>query len=143
MMFMAVPLVAASPTSALQETAIPVTATVPASSVAPETVAEEDFPVSFGTASWYSETDPFINLRTANGEIFDDSRMTCASWYFPFKTKLRVTNLRNGRSVIVVVNDRGPAKRLGRVIDLTRAAFRKIADPRAGLIQVAVEPLGR
>lgn len=143
MMFVAVPLAAASPTSALQETTVPVTVAVPSAAVTPETVAEEDFSISFGTASWYSETDPFINLRTANGEIFDDTRMTCASWYFPFKTRLRVTNLRTGRSVIVVVNDRGPAKRLGRVIDLTRAAFRKIADPRAGLIQVAVEPLSR
>ena len=142
MMFVAVPLVSASPTSALQEVTTPVVVSVPAPTVAETSMIEKELPVFFGTASWYSESDPFINLRTANGDIFDDTKMTCASWYFPFKTRLRVTNLSNGRSVIVTVNDRGPAKRLGRVIDLTRAAYRKIADARTGLTQVAVELVG-
>ncbi len=141
MMFIAVPLVSASPTSALQEVTVPVTATAQATAIVATPVIEKDLPISFGTASWYSETDAYINLRTANGEIFDDTKMTCASWYFPFKTRLRVTNLSNGLSVIVVVNDRGPAKRLGRVIDLTKSAYRKIADSRTGLIQVAVEEI--
>ena len=64
-------------------------------------------PVYRGTASWYSETDPGINLRTANNEIFDDSKLTCASWYFPFGTYLKVENEANGESVICRVNDRG------------------------------------
>lgn len=92
-----------------------------------------------GIASWYSETDPGINLHTANGEIFDDRRLTCASWEYPFGTKLRVTSLKNGKTVIVRVNDRGPAKRLGRLIDLTKGAFRKIAPLERGLIEVKVE----
>jgi rare lipoprotein A len=53
-----------------------------------------------------------------------------------------VTNLQNGRSVICVVNDRGPAKKLKRLVDLTKAAFRDIADTKHGLIRVSVVPLG-
>ena len=98
-------------------------------------------PGKVGTASWYSESDPFINLLTANGEIFDDSKLTCASWNYPFNTRLKVTNLENGKSIVCRVNDRGPAKRLNRAVDLTKAAFRQIADPRLGLIRVRVHPL--
>ena len=93
----------------------------------------------FGIASWYSESDPGINRNTANGEIFDDSQRTCASWNFPFDTLLRVTDLANGKSVVCRVNDRGPAKRLGRLIDLTQAAFREMAPLETGLISVKVE----
>lgn len=96
---------------------------------------------SYGVCSWYSRTDPAINLYTANGEIFDDSKMTCASWNFPFNTYLRITNLANGKSVICRVNDRGPAKRLKRLIDLSKSAFRRIADPKCGLIDVSVTPV--
>ena len=95
----------------------------------------------YGTASWYSESDPFINERTANGEIFDDTAKTCASWDYDFGTYLKITNLSTGRSVICRVNDRGPAKRLHRVIDLTQSAFRDIATLSLGLIEVSVEPL--
>ncbi len=106
--------------------------------------AESNFPQAqtLGIASWYSESDPGINLHTANGEIFDDAQRTCASWDFPFGTLLRVTSIKNGKSVICRVNDRGPAKRLGRLIDLTSSAFREVAPLKAGLIQVKVEPLG-
>ncbi len=92
-------------------------------------------------ASWYSETDPGINLHTANGEIFDDRKMTCASWDYSFGTLLRVTNVENGKSVVCRVNDRGPNKRLGRYLDLTIHAFRRIANPRSGLIRVSVAKL--
>ncbi len=96
-----------------------------------------------GTASWYSRKDKGIRKHTANGEIFDDTKRTCASWDYKFGTNLKVTNLHNGKSVICRVNDRGPAKRLSRIVDLTHAAFRKIADPRKGLVRVSVKPLGR
>lgn len=99
--------------------------------------------LSYGTASWYSETDPGINLHTANGEIFDDTQLTCASWHFPFGTYLKVINEGNGKSVVCRVNDRGPAKRLNRVIDLTKGAFSRIAPVRRGLIRVSVTPLGK
>jgi len=92
-----------------------------------------------GKASWYSQNDPGILLTTANMERFDDSELTCAIWDLPFNTILKVTNLENGKSVIVRVNDRGPAKRLNRAIDLTKAAFSKIADLEKGLAEVSVE----
>lgn len=95
-----------------------------------------------GHASWYSRRDPGINRHTANNEIFDDSKLTCAMWNVPFNQKLRVTNLANGKSIVVRVNDRGPHKRFvrkGRVIDLTRTAFKQIGGTKKGLIQVQVE----
>jgi len=92
-----------------------------------------------GRASWYSQNDSGILLTTANMERFDDSELTCAMWDVPFNAILKVTNLENGKSVIVRVNDRGPAKRLNRTIDLTKAAFSKIADLDKGLADVSVE----
>jgi rare lipoprotein A len=95
-----------------------------------------------GLASWYWEFSPGINKTTANMEIFDSSKLTCAAWDFPFNTILKVTNLDNEKSILVRVNDRGPAKRLvreGRIIDLSKGAFERIADPGDGLIRVRVE----
>ncbi|MFH1782839.1 MAG: septal ring lytic transglycosylase RlpA family protein [Candidatus Omnitrophota bacterium] len=95
-----------------------------------------------GNASWYSESDPGILRTTANMEVFDHEMLTCAMWDMPFNTLLKVTNVYNGRCVYVRVNDRGPAKRLvnrGRIIDLTKEAFSKLADLKEGLIQIRVE----
>ena len=97
--------------------------------------------VSYGLASWYSETDPGINFRTANGEVFDDSQLTCASWHFPFGTYLQVQNEATGKSVVCRVNDRGPSKRLNRLIDLTQSAFRQIAPLHQGLLRVSITPI--
>jgi len=95
-----------------------------------------------GMASWYSEEDPGVLKTTANMECFDDTLLTCAMWDVPFNTILKVTNLENGKAVFVRVNDRGPAKRLvreGRIIDLTKRAFSKIADLENGLVNIKVE----
>jgi rare lipoprotein A len=92
-----------------------------------------------GKASWYSQNDPGILLTTANMERFDDSQLTCAVWDIAFNTILKVTNLENGKSVLVRVNDRGPARRLNRPIDLTKEAFSRIADLEKGLADVSVE----
>lgn len=62
-----------------------------------------------------------------------------AIWNVPFGTSLKVTNLSNNKSVVVVVKDRGPAKRLNRSIDLSKAAFAQIADLKSGLIKVKIE----
>jgi rare lipoprotein A len=97
--------------------------------------------VLHGTASWYSEKDPFINFRTANGEVFDDSKLTCASWDFSFNTYVKVTNLSNGKSIICRINDHGPVKQLNRLIDLTKETFSRIANLKVGLIQVRVTPV--
>ncbi len=73
----------------------------------------------------------------ANGVPFDPDQLTAASWFFPFGTQIRVAH--EDRSVIVTITDRGPALKLvrqGRIIDLSEAAFRELADPRQGLIYV-------
>lgn len=103
--------------------------------------SEAQFVYLEGVASWYSEFSPGIRPTTANMEIFDHHKMTCAIWGIPFNTILEVTNMSNGKTIYVRVNDRGPAKRLhkeGRVIDLTMAAFNKIEDLEKGLTKVKV-----
>ena len=88
-------------------------------------------------ASWYGEEHR--DLLMANGQRFDPDRLTAASWFFALGTKVVVTHA--DRSVVVEITDRGPARRLlqeGRKIDLSRAAFAKLADPDAGLIDVTV-----
>lgn len=100
--------------------------------------------IRYGKASWYSENDPGINLRTANNEIFDDEGLTCAMWGVPFNQQIRITNLDNGKSITVRVNDRGPHKRFvrrGRIIDLTKTAFRQISTLKRGLINIQIELL--
>jgi len=80
----------------------------------------------------------------ANGRKLDDSKFTCASWDHKFGKKLRITNLANGKSVVVEVTDHGPARRLyrrGRIIDLSRAAFSAIADLKQGIIQIEITNL--
>ena len=89
--------------------------------------------------SWYG--DESAGRLMANGQPFNPKAITCASRSYPLGTRLRVTNLANGRSVEVVVTDRGPARRLHRDIDLSKAAFKQIAPLRLGLIQVTIEPL--
>lgn len=97
-----------------------------------------DAPAHHGVASWYSRKDRHVRKHTANGEVFDDTKLTCAVWGVPFGTRLKVTNLENSKAVVCRVNDRGPAKRLGRKLDLSRAAFGKIANPKEGLVRVSV-----
>lgn len=76
----------------------------------------------------------------ANGQPFDPDALTAAVWDVPFGTQLQVTAVPSGRSVVVEVTDRGPARRLGRCIDLSRAAFEAIADLGQGLAEVVVVP---
>ncbi|MGB3221520.1 MAG: septal ring lytic transglycosylase RlpA family protein [Desulforhopalus sp.] len=88
-----------------------------------------------GIASYYAKK---FNLRkTASGEIFDNNLMTAAHKTLPFGTRVVVKNLNNGKSVKVIINDRGPFKR-NRIIDLTRAAFSKIEDIHKGLTKVEI-----
>lgn len=97
--------------------------------------------IHHGTATWYSRKDRHIHRHTASGEVFDDSKFTCAAWDVPLGTHLKVTNLQNQKTVVCRVNDRGPSKRLNRSIDLTRTAFQKIASPDLGVIPVSVAPV--
>lgn len=80
-------------------------------------------------ASYYAKR--FHGKRTASGERFDNNKLTAAHRKFAFGTKLRVTNLRSGKHVIVTVNDRGPFVR-GREIDLSRRAFMYLAVNKGG-----------
>lgn len=91
-----------------------------------------------GDASFYGAKHH--GRRTASGEVFDASDLTAAHRRLPFGTRVRVTNLENGRNVVVEVNDRGPFVR-GRIIDLSRAAFRQIADVSDGVVRVRVQVL--
>jgi rare lipoprotein A (peptidoglycan hydrolase) len=78
----------------------------------------------------------------ANGEKLNDNAYIAASWFYKFGTQLRVTNTENGKSVIVRVADRGPSKRLvkkGKIIDLSKAAFKSIGSLKLGVINVKVE----
>lgn len=88
------------------------------------------------TASHYS--DALQGKLTASGERFDNSAFTAAHRTAPFNTRLLVMNVKNGKTVKVRVNDRGPFV-FGRGLDLSKAAFDKIADKGQGLIRVRVE----
>jgi rare lipoprotein A len=86
-----------------------------------------------GLASFYSD-----DTQTASGEAFDRHRLSAAHPSLPFGTRLRVTNVRNGRSVTVRVNDRGPFAN-GRIVDVTLAAAEALGMVNEGIVKVALE----
>ena len=88
-----------------------------------------------GRASWYALTS-----ITASGERCDPSAMTAAHRTLPFGTKVKVENLKNGRSVVVRINDRGPFVG-GRIIDLTKGAAHKLDFVSSGTAQVRLTVL--
>ena len=90
-----------------------------------------------GHASWYSLTS-----KTASGERCNPKALTAAHRSLPFGTKVKVENLKNGKSVIVRINDRGPYVG-GRIIDLTKAAANRLGFVNAGVAKVRVTVLGR
>jgi rare lipoprotein A len=88
-------------------------------------------------ASWYGEEHR--GMLMANGRPFNPDKLTAASWFYDLGTRVVVTH--GGRSVVVEITDRGPARHLvtkGRKIDLTHAAFARLANPHQGLINVTV-----
>jgi rare lipoprotein A len=91
-----------------------------------------------GRASWYGEAHH--GRVTASGEVFDMHQMTAAHPTLPLGSRARVTNLTNGRSVDVLVNDRGPVIP-GRIIDLSYAAANALGAVSAGIVRVRVVPL--
>lgn len=92
-----------------------------------------------GGASWYG--NKFHGRRTANGEVYDMYGMTAAHKTLPIPSYVRVTNLANGRQVVVRVNDRGPFHG-DRIIDLTYAAASKLGFAQQGVAEVRVETVG-
>lgn len=91
-----------------------------------------------GMASFYSSE--FAGSRTANGERFDPGAMTAAHRTLAFHSRVAVTNLANGKEVIVRINDRGPWGK-GRIIDISSAAAREIGMHRSGTARVKLELL--
>lgn len=95
---------------------------------------EEPRVVQTGIASWYGEN--YRGKKMANGERFDPDKLTCATWHWPLGAALAVEH--GEKTVIVRVTDRGPALPLGRLIDLSQAAFARIAPLPLGLVRVKV-----
>lgn len=91
---------------------------------------------SSATASYYGKD--FHGKKTSNGEVFNMNDLTCAHKSLPFDTILRITNLSNGKTVKVRVNDRGPFV-VGREIDLSTAAAKKLDMMKAGTAKVKIE----
>jgi rare lipoprotein A len=92
--------------------------------------------ILYGTASYYA--NKFNGRKTATGEIFSQEKMTAACNVLPLGTWIKVTNLRNGRSVIVRTNDRLHSN-VKRVVDLSRSAAQKLNYISSGLTKVKVE----
>lgn len=93
-----------------------------------------------GMASYYH--DKFHGRRTACGEKFNQNSLTAAHRKLLFNTLVKVTNLNNDKSVIVRINDRGPYKYEGRIIDLTLTAAKKIGVVKRGVVPVKIEVVG-
>ncbi|MBB5873936.1 rare lipoprotein A [Allocatelliglobosispora scoriae] len=133
---------APSPSASASPTAIPTPSVTPTPSPTKAVVKPSPTPksrvVSSGSceASFYDEPQ-----GTANGEVFDPTAMTAAHKTLKFNSRVRVTNIANGKSVIVRINDRGPYID-GRCLDLSSAAFAKIASLGAGHAEVRYEVLG-
>lgn len=91
-----------------------------------------------GTGSYYA--DKFNGRATTSGEPYRPGRLTAAHNTLPFGTRIKVTNVRNGHSVKVVVNDRGPHAK-GRIVDVSKRAARKLDLIDAGVVPVRLKVL--
>jgi rare lipoprotein A (peptidoglycan hydrolase) len=92
-----------------------------------------------GVASWYGSEDQ--GLTMANGQPFDCHKLTAASWSLALGTKIRVVNVKNYRSVVVTITDRGPNHRLHRALDLSEAAAERLGFVNSGLTRVFYSPV--
>lgn len=97
---------------------------------------KEKSKILYGQASYYS--DKFNGRKTASGEIFSQKKLTAACNKLPLGTRIKVTNISNGDTVIVKVNDRLHPK-MKRIVDLSKAAAKKIGLTTAGVTRVKVE----
>ena len=105
----------------------------------PATSAVEVAEVLQGKVSYYH--DSLAGNRTANGEVYDPNKLTAASRTLPFGTRVRVTRLDTGKSIIVRINDRGPFGRRSRILDLSRRAAERLDMIRKGVIDARAEIL--
>lgn len=114
----------------------PAVAATSASTAAKTSSAPKHHWFQTGLASWYGKL--FQGKTTASGESFDMNQLTCAHRSLPLGSLIRVTNLRNHRSVVVRVNDRGPVPE-NRVVDLSYAAAHFLGISHAGTARVKLE----
>jgi rare lipoprotein A len=129
------PAVTPTPTAPVAAPALPAPTTMP-TPAAPAAVGTD---ADQGKVAHYGAK--FNGRKTASGEIFNSSAMTMAHKTLPFGTRVKVTNVANGKSVVVRVNDRGPSTP-DRVGDLTTGAARKIGMTKAGVVEAKLEVVG-
>ncbi len=122
------------------DTTVVDTAIIDTSKVVLKEKSESSKKILFGQASFYG--NKFIGKKTANGEIFSQDKFTAACNVLPLGTWIRVTNLKNGKSVIVKTNDRLHPK-MKRLVDLTRAAAKKLNYISSGVTKVKVEVVSK
>lgn len=106
----------------------------------PTTSKSKSSRILYGEASFYA--NKFNGRPTANGEIFSQKKYTCACNVLPFGTWIKVTNIRNGKSVIVKVNDRLHPK-IRRLVDLAKIAATQLGYVGHGVTRVKVEVIGK
>jgi rare lipoprotein A len=111
-------------------------ATPPAAAPAPAPAAAPAASEETGLAAVYS--DALNGHRTASGKRYNRNRLTAAHKTLPFGTKVKVTNIKNGKSVELTVTDRGP-RQADRILDITPAAAHKLGIPHKGMGQVKLE----
>ena len=112
--------------------------TAPSAAVRSSSAAAND--AMSGTAAWYGSR--FNGRKTASGQRFNSSALTAAHPSLPFGSRVKVTNTKNNRSVVVVINDRGPTSP-GRIIDVSQAAAKRLGFTRSGLTDVKLEVVGQ
>ena len=126
----------AQPASAPAATAAP----APAAPAAPAPAAAPSADASEGKVAYYGRK--FAGRKTASGERFDPAALTMAHKTLPFGTRVKVTNLKNKRSVVVRVNDRGPTT-ADRVGDVSYAAASRLKMLRSGVVEAKLEVVGQ
>ena len=129
-----VPVAPAAPK--VEEKKAPAAAATAAPAPAPAAAAGD---VTTGKAAWYGKK--FNGRKTASGQRFNAGLLTAASNTLPFGTLVKVTNLKNKKSVTVRINDRGP-KQADRIIDVTRAAAARLGMLKSGVVEVEVKVVG-
>lgn len=122
----------------LQEHAPAQKKTAPKYKTSKKTKSPKKIIIKYGIASYYAKK--FDGRKTANDEIFSSTKYTAACNQLPFNTWIKVTNLRNGRTVIVRINDRLHPKNK-RLVDLSRVAAKKLGYAGRGITKVKIEVL--
>ena len=117
--------------------AAPMTTAAPAPAAKPAAAAPAD--ADQGKLAWYDRK--FAGRKTASGEHFNPGALTMAHKTLPFGTRVKVTNVKNNRSVVVRVNDRGPSQP-DRIGDVSQAAAAKLRMTRSGVIDAKLEVVG-